>query len=331
MKKKRLVLLIAVIMSLLTACSESTSLGGGPHTKSIGKVIATISGLGSLPDPFDTYGMAADDTAVWVHNGDGGDVLRIDPTTNSRVADITVGSGPGGVAIGAGSVWVANSQDHTVSSIDPRTNAVVATIKLGGEVDALAVSTGAVWAADYSDSAVVRIDPATNKVVATIPNQIGISDLSASTGSTWVANRSDVTHGLARLDSATNQVQTQIDTSNGKGLSRTGVVALAQTIWTIDLALGDGSSAVVERIDPTTNQIVATISVPDVVPFDFAADDHGVWLYGPDIGLYRIDPQTNHVMGTMAMKGAAGIALGAGSLWLANGSDGTLLRIKPAS
>jgi YVTN family beta-propeller protein len=331
MKKKQLVLLVAVLMSLLAACSGSTSSGGETGTKSIGKVIATISGLGSLPGQFDTYGMAADDSAVWVHNGAGGDVLRIDPTTNSRVADIAVGSGPGGVAIGDGSVWVANSQDHTVSRIDPTTNKVVATIKLGGAVNALAVSTGALWAADSSDSAVARIDPTTNKVVATIPNQIGISDLSASAGSTWVANRSDVTHGLARLDSATNQVQTQIDTSKGQGLSCTGVVALAQTIWTVDLVLGDGSSAVVERIDPSTNQIVATISVPDVVPFHFAADEHGVWLYGPDIGLYRIDPQTNRVMGTLVMKGAAGIALGAGSVWLANGSDGTLLRIKPAS
>jgi YVTN family beta-propeller protein len=331
MKKKLFMLVVVALMVLLSACAGATSPGGRTSAKSIGKVIATISGLGSLPGQFDTYGMAADDTAIWVHNGDGGDVLRIDPTTNSRVADITVGSGPGGVAIGDGSVWVANSQDHTVSRINPTTNAVVATIKLDGEVDALAISASAVWASDSTDSAVVRIDPTTNKVVATIPNQIGVSDLSASAGSTWVANHSDVAHGLARLDSATNQVQTQIDTSKGNGLSCTGVVALAQTIWTVDLVLGDGSSAVVERIDPTTNQVVATIPVPDVVPFHFAADEHSVWLYGPDIGLYRIDPQTNRVVGTLNIQGAAGIALGAGSVWLANGSDGTLLRIQPAS
>jgi hypothetical protein len=66
------------------------------------------------------------------------------------------------------------------------------------------------------------------------------------------------------------------------------------------------------------------------VPFHFAADAHGVWVYGPDM-LYRIDPNTNRVVGKLAMTGGAGVALGAGSVWIANGSDGTLLRITPAS
>jgi YVTN family beta-propeller protein len=331
MKKKLVTALVVALICLLSACAGSTSSGGDSPPKSVGKVTATISGLGSLPGEFDTYGMAADDTAVWVHNGDGDDVIRIDPKTNSQVADIAVGSGPGGIAIGEGSVWVANSQDNTISRIDPNTNKVVATIRLNGEVDEIAVSSGAVWATDYNDSEILRIDPTTNKVIATIPNQIGVSDVSADAGSTWVANRGDTAHGLTRVNTTTNQVEAQIDTANGNGLSCTAVVALAQSIWTVDLVLGDGSSVVVERVDPTTNKVVATIPTPDAVPFQFAADAHGVWVYGPDTGLYRIDPQTNRVIGKLTMTGGAGVALGAGSVWFANGQDGTLMRITPAS
>src|SRR5215469_2540837 len=136
MNKKLVTLLLVALMCLFSACSGTASRGtssvatstatvAGPN--GVGTVIATISGLGSLPGEFDTYGMAEDDTAVWVHNVTGDDVLRIDPTTNKVVADISVGSGPGGVAIGEGSVWVANSADYSISRINPTTNKVVAT------------------------------------------------------------------------------------------------------------------------------------------------------------------------------------------------------------
>jgi YVTN family beta-propeller protein len=328
MNKKLLVFLAVSLACLLTACSGGAASHGATATPTGGTVVATISGLGPLPGQFDSYGMAADDTAVWVHNGDGGNLFRIDPKTNAIVANITVGSGEGGVAIGEGSVWVANSQDQTISRIDPQTNQVIATISLPGNVGAITTSPGAIWASNYNASEVVRIDPRTNKVVATISNQIGVSGLSFGAGSTWVANRGDTAHGLTRLDPASNQVQTQINTGGGQSLSCTAVTALEQAVWTIDLSLGDGASVVLERIDPATNKVVATIPVPDSAPFQIAADDHGVWVYGPDT-LYRVDPNTNKVVGKLPITGGAGVALGAGSVWVADGSDGTLQRITP--
>jgi YVTN family beta-propeller protein len=247
------------------------------------------------------------------------------------VASILLGIGDGEVAIGEGSVWVANAKAHTVSRVDPATNKVVATIQLDGQVNAVTVSPGAVWATNFADSGVVRIDPQTNKVVATIPNQLGPSDVSFGSGAMWVANRADTAHGLTRIDPATNQVQAQIDTGSAQGLACTAVVALAQTVWTVNLVLGDGTSVVLKRIDPATNKIIATIPIPGVVPFHFAADEHGVWVFGPDAGVLRIDPQTNQVVGQLAMTNGAGVALGAGSVWVANGAAGTLTRITPAS
>ncbi len=319
MKRKLVLLIVVLLASLLTACGGSTSQGGVTATPSTGTISATISGLGKLSGDFSAYGIAADDTAVWVHNGDAGTLLRIDPKTNAIVATIPVGLGQGGVAIGQGAVWVAGPASAILSRIDPQTNKVVAIIPLAQNREAaVTVSPDGVWVTDEYNSSLVRIDPRTNQVVATIPNQLGPSDLSFGTGSAW-------------LNPQTNQVQAQIDVGSNQNLSCTAVVALAQAVWTVDLILGDGTSVVLKRIDPATNTIKATIPVPGVVPFHFAADGQAVWVWSPDAGLLRIDPHTNQVVGELAMKGGAGVALGAGSVWFANATTGTLLRITPTS
>ena len=79
MKKKLFVLIVVLLASLLTACGGSTSQGGVTTTPSAGTIKATISGLGKLSGDFSVYGIAADDTAVWVHNGDTGTLLRTMP------------------------------------------------------------------------------------------------------------------------------------------------------------------------------------------------------------------------------------------------------------
>jgi DNA-binding beta-propeller fold protein YncE len=292
-------------------------------------VSATITGLGALKGSFSNYGIAADDTAIWVHNGDTGNLLRIDPQSNKVVATIPVGIGAGQVAIGDGAIWVATVTTGEVARVDPQTNKVVATVDAGADGGSLAVSPGAVWVTDFTDSTLLRIDPQTNKVVATIPNQPGPSDVSFGAGTVWVSNRAALNNGLLGINPQTNKVQTQVDVSGTDGLDCTAVVALNQSIWTVDLVLGDGSSVVLKRIDPATKTVKMTVPVPGTVPFHFAADEHGVWTWGP-AGLYRIDPQSNQVVGTLAATGGAGVALGAGSLWFAR-SDGTLLRITPAS
>jgi streptogramin lyase len=292
-------------------------------------VSATITGLGALSGQFSAYGIAADDTAVWIHNGDTGKLVRIDPSSNSLVASIPVGQGPGQVAIGTGAVWVASVTSRTVSRIDPQTNQVVATIHVNADGGSVAVSPEAVWVTDLTNSALLRIDPQTNRVVATVPNQLAPSDVSFGAGAVWVSNRGAPHNGLMRIDPQTATVQSQVDLAGADGLRCTAVVALAQTVWTVDLVLGDGSSVVLKRIDPVTGTVKATVAVPNAVPLHFAADDNAVWTWGPE-GLYRIDPRSNHIAGTLTETGGAGIALGAGSVWFAK-NDGTLLRITPTS
>src|SRR5262249_36235813 len=90
------VLLLCVLA--LAACGSGTSQAGEQGTPAIsptptplpsaGIVSATISGLG--PNNQYDNALAADDTAVWVHNGGAGTLVRVDPRTNAVVATIPV-------------------------------------------------------------------------------------------------------------------------------------------------------------------------------------------------------------------------------------------------
>lgn len=319
---------------LLTACGANST-GHTPTTtpsptmSPAGTITAMISGLGAnslQPEPL----LAADDSAVWVHNGQSGSLLRVDPTTNSIVATIPVGHGEGGVAIGQGAIWVANPLEGTVSRIDPQTNKVVATISIPGQsnVVSIAVSPDAVWVTDFLDDMLLRIDPQTNQIIARIPNTPGIVGVSFGAGSVWICNHHSDTQGVIRLNPATNQTQAQINPAPNQGFC-SSVVALGQTIWTSSFFSGDPSTSKFERLDPATNTVVATISTPDVAPFHFAANAEGVWGIG-DVGLYKIDPATNQLAGVLSIPDATGLTLGAGSVWALE-SSGTLLRITPAN
>jgi YVTN family beta-propeller protein len=329
------------LFALLFAACGSAKAPATPGTRttstpSAGTVSATISGIGAQTGEAG-YSIAGSDSAVWVYNGEAGTIARVDPGTNKVVATIPVGHGLGSVALGQGAVWVVNTTEGTLSRIDPQTNKVVANVTFGSPnepgccVEEVTVSPGAVWVSDFTDRTLVRIDPQTNKVVTTIPDDLGPTGVSFGAGSVWVCNHHSDSQGLMRLDPQTNQVQAQMNPAGNAGFCGS-VVALGQTIWTTSFFNDSPSSTLLERIDPTTNTVSATITVPPaVLPFyiGVAADAQGVWLLDPAVGIYRIDPQTNHVAGELAMPGGAGVALGDGSVWLAK-ADGTLLRITPA-
>ncbi|HEY3183422.1 MAG TPA: serine/threonine-protein kinase [Gaiellaceae bacterium] len=95
--------------------------------------------------PFAPRAVAVGYGGVWVVDGRGGAVVRIDPKTNRLGPRIRVGRGARAVAVGGGFVWVANEHDRSVSRIDPERNAVDRAIGVGARPLDLAVGLGAVW------------------------------------------------------------------------------------------------------------------------------------------------------------------------------------------
>lgn len=325
------VLLFAGCSGPSTTTAAHHPITPGPSVPLAGTISATISGLGALTGHHG-YGMAADDTAVWIYNGETGNLLRIDAKTNTIVATIPVGQGCndfcGGVAIGQGAVWVVENAPQKVVRVDPTTNRVVASISVPtGNGLGVFATPGAVWVTDFYANTVYRIDPQTNKIIATLANQPGTDGVAFVDGSLWLCEAHRSPAGLVRLNPTSYQVQAQTDVSNNQGLECIGLVVLDHAIW---VAPSDGGTSVLERIDPATNQVSATGPIPGAAGTGFAADTQGEWELDLEEGLSRFAAPNGQLVGMLSLRDGIGLVLGAGAVWVVK-IDGTLLRISPAS
>src|SRR5439155_2261220 len=75
----------------------------------------------------------------------------------------------------------------------------------------------------------------------------------------------------------------------------------------------------------------ATIALPGQEEvYAVAADSNAVWVWGTD-GLSRIDPATNDIVATVSLNGfgAGPLAVGEGGVWVGNEATGRIGRIDP--
>ena len=92
------------------------------------------------------------------------------------------------------------------------------------------------------------------------------------------------------------------------------------SVWVIapDLPLVDDSATPnLIRIDPTTNEVVASIALPDRLCQGFTASEDAIWACSAD-ALVRIDPATNAITDTVPIDGGQLFyrpAAGAGMVW----------------
>jgi DNA-binding beta-propeller fold protein YncE len=271
--------------------------------------------IGAAPDR-----VAVGAGAVWT--GDVGDLFRVDPRTQA-VRRIPDSATP--VAADAQAVWARAVLDFdTVERIDPTTQAVVAKVALLGSPAAIAVDADAVWVVD-SAGVLTRIDPATNQVVATIAlGTLGFG-VATTPDAVWVSGQdADGTRSrLWRVDPATNTVTAAIDTA----APCSALASAGDDTW--------AECGTAQRLDLTTNQLLPTdtnalnglaVSAPAVYTLDTAGN------------LTALDPQTRqagHVLDVPELS--EGLALGFGSVWIANPAlthatnlrgAGTLLRLR---
>jgi DNA-binding beta-propeller fold protein YncE len=111
------------------------------------------------------------------------------------------------------------------------------------------------------------------------------------------------------------------------------------SIWVIapDLPIrtGEGTPNLV-RIDPSTNEISATIELPDRLCQGFTASDDAIWVCAAD-ALIRVDPATNEITDTVPIKGAQAFyrpAFGGGMVWALGSTSmvgDTVIRLDPVT
>ncbi|HEX5166463.1 MAG TPA: glutaminyl-peptide cyclotransferase [Thermomicrobiales bacterium] len=312
----------------LTATADSAT-ATQSALPSPGEVVATIE-LGESPGWF-----ATTDGALWVGNTGEGTISRIDPTTNTVVATVTVAprGGRGGDAVPNwlvsydGQVWATDNPENKIVRVDPATNTVVQAITMvvANESDrpkpgGLIVDSTGVWASDIDGGRLVHFDAVTGAVLAEIPMDQP-SSLGSGFGSIWVVAGQGA-QTIVRVDPSTHTIVSEIPVTSNVWVFE----ILDDAVWGIG---GDGD---LFRIDPATNTLVATIDTG--LPSSHASHvtPAGIWVGGYlHGGLVRIDPDTgaqsrnindDHIVWDLIEFD--------GSIWAANGNANTVVRIDPA-
>jgi hypothetical protein len=93
----------------------------------------------------------------------------------------------------------------------------------------------------------------------------------------------------------------------------------------------NGSGGQALRIDPTTNTVVARIDLGESAGA-IKPNESGVWIRGGSGTIYRIDPATNELVATIATPTPGGSMMASpNAVWAPGGLDGLVYRIDPAT
>ena len=232
-------------------------------------------------------GLAVSGDAVWAPTSTG--AVRIDSRTNALTA-IKFGSGNDeidGITADESAAWVTDFDASMVYRIDSKTLRVVAQIPVGLNPEEIFSTPDAVWVANHRDGTVSRIDPHSNRVAATIKigptGPSGPQWVAVGLGSVWVSVPS--IDSVVRIDAQSNSILATIVGAHG------GIAVSNDVVWVVQ----EHSAA---RIDPKTNQIVATVDIGGDAN-DPAVIGNAPWFVvahpGSPGNLVRIDPATNQV------------------------------------
>ncbi|MGZ8567312.1 MAG: DPP IV N-terminal domain-containing protein [Actinomycetota bacterium] len=203
---------------------------------------------------------------------------------------------------------------ETISPVHPD---VTATIEVGAFPNAVAIGDGETWVAVSGDDGsgrgeIVRIDESTNEIVSRIQVEAapiwetGGGGLAVGGGSVWVLGGGDPAL-LSRIDPSSDAI---FDTELLDVETGADVVVSEDAVWTLVFARSDEMA--VQRLDPATLGVVATIPVPGIWGQEIFVTPYGIVVHTRDgfpgneessVGASRvtmIDPATNQVVWSRA-------------------------------
>jgi streptogramin lyase len=257
--------------------------------------------------------------AMWVSQTSEGKVSSIEPDSMEVKDSLDVGGSPDFLTTGFGDVWVLSSETGHVWRIDPVAGEVVGETKLPGGLRGLNPGFGAMWIADHDQNKVLRLDPESLEVTgeAKVPEP---ADVVAYQDSLWVASESGAVIAIdpESLD--------EVERVEGRGAH--AIAAAYGSIW---VSSGSAGSTVT-RIDPQRGLLDKEFAMQvGAFPDRMVAMRGLLWVGQYQVEeMQAINPGTNRLDVFLPTgAGAAVIAKGFGSLWAANGTDGTVWRITP--
>lgn len=287
--------------------------------------------VAAVPVPSMPRGLAVHDGLVWVAAARTGEVVAIDPATDSVVARIAVGRLPVTLVSTTTDLWVtvldgdASGASTELVRID--TERREATDRVGVPAfHAVPVGAGAAWAMG-DDGVLRRFDPSAGEVTDEIAVDPGTNWIGADDAAVWGV-RSD---GSAwRLDPASLEVTHEVELGFAvPGRSRVVVghgrfwVSVPGRLVALDAATGDPLLDIERPTDHLIN--------------DLDLDDRSVWLSvvvrapergGPAGRLVRFDADTGAVVDEFALGPVPSeLDVMANTVWIGDQQEQVVLRL----
>jgi len=193
------------------------------------------------------------------------------------------------------------------------------TIRTGADPDWMVVTTNAVWVTTSDNNRVTELNATSNRIGHTITVSKPCSGLAAGFGSIWIPSCGD--HSLIRASLTTGRIQKTIDVAPAN--SEGGITVGAGSVW-----LATNSTGILSRIDPRTDTVIASITIPSGSFCPLFANGF-VWVTSTEHNiLSKVDPTTNKVVAEIPVgKNPRFLTTGAGSIWTLNQGDGTISRV----
>jgi YVTN family beta-propeller protein len=260
---------------------------------------------------------------------EGDSVVVVDPATDAVVDEIPVGGRPAGPAVGEGAVWVGNRDEKTLLRIDARSRDVVSRIGLGETPTDVEVGGGSVWV--LSDEALIQVDPAINDIVKKVPLARGNgqrwSQMEVGPNAVYICRCLPIPGGLVRIDAAT---MARASVHRGP----VGTIAYGEgAVWAQTGYEADS----IERIEPQTNAVVATIPLGRIGELHgyrtrITVGEGAVWVATQE-SVWKIDPASNRIVAGVHFgpKAEGNVAAGEGAVWVLSFNERALFRVDPES
>jgi streptogramin lyase len=246
--------------------------------------------------------------AIWVAGGRGGDLYRLNPTTNRIGFHLQTNADTCDLWTQAAELWLGDCDDSHFRVTDVRRPQRLRNAQRDWRPYARSL-----WG--WSGGSYVRIDPKTHVVVKSFPHIQSDVPNAFGYGSVWFGTYTHVT----RIDVATNAVSV-IPLPGAK--TEPGPAQGFANPWHMALAAGRvwfGNPAGIYRLDTRTN--TATLlripigPYPDGGNIDIVAGAGSIWAGTSERAVVRIDPSTGNVIGRYP-GGGGDIAVAFGSLWV---------------
>ena len=274
--------------------------------------------------------LALSGKSAWIACKEQSRLVRMSLPQGRRTATVRLNGPVIAVAAGLGSVWALDT-GSTLYRINPRTARVKKRIPLSASNPYnIWIGGGAVWVADDQGARVLRISPSRNRVVARVSVGDGPADMVFEGARAWVLTHRDNT--IWRINMATN------------GATRIGIVeatnAAAERLTFLDGSIWiTGRGVPLVEVDPETGIRRRSIDIGGT-GIDVVAAANSLWVPVrtsavdqtgfPTMTALRRVTTARTVTTVATARGRVdvhGLAVGLGSIWFADNTNGFVYRI----